>query len=144
MTAKRWALLFACALAAGLIAFGVTRWSCRASDLTGEDEVAWLRKEFRLNAAQTAAIEKLHDDYHPVCMEHCRRIALAKARLAAATDPAPAKAELARLEAVCHDATLAHLRRVAAVMPPEQAERFLALVLPKVSGQTHDAPLGLK
>jgi hypothetical protein len=144
MTAKRWAFLFACALAAGLIAFGITRWSCRAPDLNGEDEVAWLRDEFRLTPAQTAAIEKLHDDYHPVCMEHCRRITQARARLALATDKTSAQAELARLEAVCHDATQAHLRRVAAVMPPEQAERFLSLVLPKVSGQTHDAPLGLK
>lgn len=132
------------AAAAAALAFGATLLCLRHAADT--DEMAWLRSEFALNDAQTAAIEKLHDDYHSVCMAHCAAITKARRALDAATDadrPA-AQAELARLEAVCHDATLAHLRRVAAMMPPNQAGRFLSLVVPKVSGQPHDAPLGLK
>lgn len=133
------------ALAAAALAFGVTL-LCLRHTSADTDEIAWLRSEFSLNAAQVAAIEKLHDDYHSVCMAHCAAITKARRALdsaSAATRPA-VQAELARLEAVCHDATLAHLSRVAAVMPPDQAARFLALVVPKVSGQPHDAPLGLK
>lgn len=132
------------ALAAAVLAFGAT-WLLLRPDRTLEaDEMAWIEKEFRLTPAQTATIGQLHDDYHPVCMEHCKLIMQARGKLAEAPGDAAAQAELARLEAVCREATLAHLQRVAAVMSPEQGERFLALVAPKVSGQSHDAPLGLK
>jgi hypothetical protein len=68
----------------------------------------------------------------------------ARKALVSASDKTAAHAELARLEAVCQDATRAHLKRVAAVMSPDQGARFLSLVEPKVSGQTHSAPVGLK
>lgn len=124
------------ALAAAVFAFGVTHFCLRPSS-ADTDEIAWLRTEFNLTPAQTVAIEKLHADYAPVCMAHCAAISEAREKSAP-------PAELARLEAVCRDATLAHLQRVAAVMPPAERTRFLALVGPKVSGQSHDAPLGLK
>jgi hypothetical protein len=132
------------ALAAASLAFGVTHFCLRQS--TDTDEMAWMRSEFHLNDTQVAAIEKLHDDYEPVCMTHCAAIMTARKQLdAASPSEKPAvEASLIRLQAVCHDATLAHLQRVAALMPPDQAARFLALVGPKVSGQSHDAPLGLK
>lgn len=132
------------ALAAAALAFGVTHFCLRPSADTGE--IAWMRGEFHLSDAQVAAIEKLHDDYFPVCMEHCAAITRARKQLDAASpaDKPAAQAEFARLQAVCHDATLAHLQRVAAVMPPDQGARFLSLVTPKVSGQAHVAPLGLK
>ena len=123
------------ALAAAAVAFGVTLLVLRPSADT--DEIAWMRTEFNLTPAQVAAVEKLHDDYHPICMAHCAAITEAREKSAP-------PAELARLEAVCREATLAHLQRVATVMPPAEAARFLALVTPKVSGQIHDAPLGLK
>lgn len=133
------------ALAAAALAFGVTHFCLRPSS-ADTDEIAWMRTEFKLTDTQVAAIEKLHDDYFPVCMAHCAAITRARKQLdAAPPDEKPAaQAEFARLQAVCHDATLAHLQRVAAVMPPDQGARFLALVGPKVSGQSHDAPLGLK
>ncbi len=132
------------ALAAAALAFGVTYLCLRPSADT--DEISWMRTEFHLTASQVAAIEKLHDDYHPVCMRHCAAITKARSQFDAASpaEKTAAQAELARLEALCRDATLAHLQRVAAVMPPAEATRFLALVQPKVSGQSHDAPLGLK
>lgn len=137
------------AIVAAALAFGVTYLALRpaaTASLEELDELAWLKKEFRLTDAQLETIARLHDDYFPVCMDHCKRIVRARETLAAASPAAQpdAQAELARLEAVCRDATLAHLQRVAAVMPPEQGARFLALVGPKVSGQSHHAPLGLK
>jgi hypothetical protein len=134
--AVRYTLL---ALAAAALAFGITHLCLRpsATAAANPDEIAWLRAEFNLTPVQVAAIEKLHADYHPVCMTHCAAITEAREQSAP-------PAELARLEAVCRDATLAHLQRVAAVMSPAEAARFLALVEPKVSGHSHATPLGLK
>jgi hypothetical protein len=49
---------------------------------------------------------------------------------------APA-AEVAALERSCVDSMAAHFRRVAALMPPSQGERYLELVLPRIAGYTH-------
>lgn len=137
---------FLLAAVAAVLAFGVTYLALRPAAASEPDEMAWLQKEFRLTPSQAAAIEQLHTDYFPVCMDHCERIVQARKTLASAspTDLPGARAELARLEDVCRDATLAHLQRVAAVMSPGQGTRFLSLVGPKVSRQNHDAPLGLK
>jgi hypothetical protein len=109
-----------------------------------EDQQTWLQREFKLNPAQAAAVAKMQAAYQPVCAEHCRLIMAAHDRLAAHPDDAAAQQEVTRLEQICHDATLQHLRVVAAQMSPEQGRRFLALVEPKVSRQQHDGPLGLK
>ena len=109
-----------------------------------EGEQAWLQREFKLSPEQAVAVEKMQAAYQPVCAEHCRLIMAAHDRLAAHPDEAAARQEIARLEQICHDATLQHLRDVAAQMSPEQGRRFLALVEPKVSRQQHDGPLGLK
>jgi hypothetical protein len=131
------------ALAAAAFAFGITHLALR-HPAPAPAKLAWMQKEFHLTAAQTAAIEKIHADYAPVCAEHCARIIKARDQLASAADPAAARAELTRLEAICRDATQAHLQRVAAAMSAKEGARFLALVGPKVSSQTHAAPLGLK
>lgn len=134
------------AVVAAALAFCVTHFALRSDAPAAPDEMAWLQKEFRLTPDQSAAIAQLHDDYFPICMDHCRQIMRARETLATAApaDLPAAQAELSRLEAVCRDATLAHLQRVAAAMPPDEAARFLSLVRPKVSGQSHHAPLGLK
>jgi hypothetical protein len=122
------------ALAAGAAAFGVgyglnADRSLQAAARDG-DAMAWLRMEFRLEEEQFAAIKKLHDDYSVACGEHCAAIMDARERKAPA-------AEVARLEQVCVDAMTAHFRRVAALMPAGQGERYLAIVLPRVSGYSH-------
>jgi len=138
------------ALVVAALAFGLTRWlSCPHADA---DEMAWMKTEFHLTPAQTTAIEKLHEDYGPVCMEHCRLIRDARARLTtleaanqrATPDYAAAQAEMTRLKAVCHDATRKHLEAVAAQMSPDEGRRFLELTLPKLAGQSHAAPLDLR
>jgi hypothetical protein len=143
---KRGLLFVVCVIVAGLASFGLTRWIATPAVVEMDDEITWMRDEFHLSPAQTAAIEKLHDDYFPVCMEHCRLVGAARKSLAAApaAEKPAAQAEILRLETVCQDATRAHLQRVAAVMPPDEGERFLALVLPKLTHLEHNAPLGLK
>ena len=147
---KTFARLVLLALAVGAIAFGLTRWlACPHADA---DELAWMKTEFHLTSAQTAAIEQLHDDYSPVCMEHCRLIREAGVRLTAfdtasqrnSADYAAAFAEMNRLKGVCHDATQKHLEAVAAQMSPDEGRRFLDLTLPKLVDQSHAAPLDLR
>lgn len=97
------------------------------------DAMAWLRAEFRLDEVQFAAIKKLHEDYGAVCGEHCAAIMDARERQAPA-------AEVAQLEKICVDAMTGHFKRVAALMPVEQGERYLATVLPRVAGYAHTGP----
>lgn len=96
------------------------------------DAMAWLRNEFHLNASQFAAVQRLHEDYGAVCAEHCAAIAAARQKAAPA-------AEVAALEKTCVDAMTAHFRRVAALMPAREGERYLATVLPRVAGYQHAA-----
>lgn len=127
-------LTIAAALGACALAFGIffrlhddpaLRQAARDGDAMG-----WLRSEFRLDDAQFAAIKKLHDDYAIVCGEHCAAIMMARERKAPA-------AEVAALEKVCVDAMAGHFRRVAALMPAGEGERYLATVLPRVEGYDH-------
>lgn len=94
------------------------------------DAMAWLREEFHLNAAQAAAVAKLHDEYGAACGVHCQAIMAAKRRGA----PAP---EIAALEQTCVEAMTAHFRRVAALLPAGEGERYLAMVLPRVHDYDH-------
>ena len=94
------------------------------------DAMAWLRAEFHLDAAQFAAIQQLHDEYSRVCAGHCAAIMAARERKAP-------PAEVAALEQTCVDAMTAHFRRVAALMPPAEGQRYLATVLPRVAGYAH-------
>lgn len=94
------------------------------------DAMAWLRAEFHLSDAQFAAIKRLHDDYALVCTRHCRAIIRARQRQAPA-------AEIAGLERTCVEAMTTHFRQVAALMPPDEGKRYLAIVLPRVADFDH-------
>lgn len=96
------------------------------------DAMAWLRREFRLTDSQFAAVQALHDDYAVECSDHCATITAARQRSA----PAP---EIAALERICVDAMTAHFRRAAALISPEQGERYLATVMPRIAGHPHDS-----
>lgn len=95
-----------------------------------QDAMAWLRTEFHLTDAQFAAVKKLHDDYGAVCGRHCAAIMAAKKRSAPAS-------EVAALEKTCVDSMSEHFRRVAALMPDPEGGRYLAMVLPRVTGYEH-------
>jgi len=94
------------------------------------DAMAWLRAEFHLDDAHFDRIRRLHDDYAVVCTRHCRAIMLARQR------HAPPE-EIAALERVCVEAMTDHFRRVAALMPAGQGDRYLAIVLPRVADYDH-------
>ncbi len=94
------------------------------------DALVWLRVEFQLNGSQFAAVQQMHEAFSVECSRHCAAIMEAKERRAPA-------AEVAALEKFCVDEMTAHFRRVAAQMAPAQAERYLAMVLPRIAGYTH-------
>ena len=99
-----------------------------------DDDLAWLRLEFRLNDADLARVRQLHEGYLPKCREFCERIEARKrelqAVLAAGTNPPAALeqklVEVGTLRAQCQAAMLQHFREVSQVMPPEQGRRYLA------------------
>jgi len=121
--------LAACAVTYGVF-YGMNRDTAMHRAAREGDAMAWLQAEFRLDGAQLAAIKQLHDDYGAVCAEHCALITKARNEAAAA-------GEQARLEKLCVDAMTAHFRRVAALMPPVQGERYLATVLPRIPSYPH-------
>jgi hypothetical protein len=110
---------------------------CRicARQLAGSgDDLAWLRREFRLSDAEMQRIRQLHEGYLPKCHEHCALIAAKKQELQAALDRAQGMtpeaqqklAEVAALRAKCQANMLGHFYEVSQVMPPEQGRRYLA------------------
>jgi hypothetical protein len=123
-------LLVAAAGAAGFGFYLLSRNSELAAEARRGDTMAWLQTEFRLDGAQFAAIDRLHRAYNQTCARHCMAIMDARRRNA----PAP---EIKALEDTCVQSMTDHFRRVAAIMPPGQGERYLALVLPRISGYNH-------
>jgi hypothetical protein len=140
---KRLLTLFAVVLLVGAGSYGVTRlvWPAPSPD---EDQLTWLAREFELTPTQLEAVRKLHYDYLPVCSDHCAAIVDAREKLAARPDDPQLRAEVMRLEKVCQDATLRHVREVSACMSPHHGQRFLALVEPRISRHDHQAAFGLK
>ena len=144
---KRLVSLLIAALAAAAVTFGLVSLWHAPHPPSGPDPggLAWIRTEFGLSDEQFAAVRRLHEDYSMVCGQHCADIAGAVATLAevrrssaGATEITAAERRVAELEAVCNDATRAHLRRVAAAMPAGQGERFLRLVEPHLAQLPHD------
>jgi Heavy-metal resistance len=98
------------------------------------DDLAWLRDEFHLSAAEMQRIRQLHEGYLPKCRENCALIAAKKQELQAALDQGQGMtpeaqqklAEVAALRAKCQAAMLAHFYEVSRAMPPEQGRRYLA------------------
>ena len=119
-----------CALSFGVF-YAVSREPAEVQRALREgDALAWLRTEFKLNDTQFAAIQALHATYREACAEHCAAIMAAEKR------GAP-PAEVAALEKTCVEAMTAHFRRVAALMPAGQGERYLAIVLPRIADFDH-------
>lgn len=115
--------------------------------LAQQDAMEWLRTDFQLTDSQFAAIKQLHDAYSAVCEEHCREIqeatqartALKKAAAPDAAAIAAADRRVEQLRLICESAIATHVRQCAAEMSPEAAQRYLALVLPKIKDFDHHA-----
>jgi hypothetical protein len=139
------ALLAALAGAAGLAAFRAGDDPAVRRALERQDALAWLRADFGLTDAQFAEIKRLHDAYASVCDEHCRQIReamdaredLKRSGRATAEQLAAADRRVEELVLICESAIATHVRACAAHMAPEAAERYLALVLPKIKEFDH-------
>ena len=98
------------------------------------DDLAWLRREFRLGDREMQRIRQLHEGYLPRCREMCDRIAASKQELQRAlqagqglTPEAEQKlAEVGALRAQCQAQMLEHFHEVSRAMPSEQGRRYLA------------------
>jgi hypothetical protein len=130
-------LLIALLMAGVAIAGGSYLLGCRicARQLaTSGDDLAWLRREFRLGDAEMQRIRQLHEGYLPKCHENCALIAAKKQELQAALDHAQGMSpeakqkltEVAALRAQCQANMLGHFYEVSQAMPPEQGRRYLA------------------
>jgi hypothetical protein len=124
------ALLAAAAAGAGWGFYHLSRNPSLEAAARNGDTMAWLRTEFGLDAAQFAAIDRLHQTYTETCARHCTAIMDARRRHAS-------EEEIRSLEAACVRSMTDHFRQVAALMPPGQGERYLALVLPRIAEYDH-------
>ena len=108
------------------------------------DNLAWLQKEYHLNAAELARIQKLHQDYLSQCNVMCRMVAVKKQEVAAAlknaTNVNPVAeqklADLATCRAQCQTRMLQYFVAVSQIMPPAEGRRYLA--------EMQNFPLGLQ
>jgi hypothetical protein len=104
-----------------------------ASHMAADDDLAWLRHEFKLSASEMQRIRQLHEGYLPKCREMCGRIGAKQQEVEAAlasgggTNSAEQKLiELGTLRAECQAQMLRHFEEVSRAMPPEQGKRYLA------------------
>lgn len=132
---RNWLLTLAIAVAACAASFGAFYAMNREPRAIREatergDAMEWLRTEFKLTDTQYAAIKQLHDRYGTVCARHCSAIMAAEHR------GAP-RAEVAALESECVRSMTDHFHQVAALMAPEQGQRYLSIVMPRVLDYDH-------
>ena len=142
----RFALL---AVVVAACAYGVTSYY---TGRRSEDQWTWLRREFHLNTAQLTRIHALHAAFQPVCADHCNRVAAAQQRLTAleqaggksSPEYAATAVEWDAIKRECNAATLRHLQAVAQVMDPDQARRYLAMMVPRIARSDHQGPRGVR
>jgi hypothetical protein len=131
----RWIVPVLAAVAAGVLAFGVTRHAvCRAAGpgLDRLQDVSFLRQELNLTNPQLEQIKILHAALATRLEGYCARHCGARARLGQAL--ADETNGVARTESALSDlcsayeeserAALAHIRRVRALLDATQRERF--------------------
>lgn len=139
------AILVLAAAATGFVCYRLSGDPALHAAIREGDAMAWLRADFHLDDRQFAAIKQMHDAYAPSCAEHCRLIqeamvtrdAIAATHGSDAAAIAAAERTLEQLRTACETAIAAHVRKVAAVMSPEDGRRYLALVLPKIAEFDH-------
>lgn len=107
------------------------------------DTRCWFRTEFGLDEPTCDRIVALHEAFRAECDRHCAAVREAeKANESLRADAtaemrAAAAKRLAEADRLCREAREAHARRVAALMPPDKAARYLEYVLPRLSKHAH-------
>jgi hypothetical protein len=126
------------ALVLGVGLFGgsylVSQRICQVCVTQPPGSLDWMRKEFHLNDAELARIQKLHADYLSQCNLMCRMVTVKKQEVAAAlnntTNVSPVAeqklAELAACRAHCQSQMLQYFTAVSQTMPPVESRRYLA------------------
>jgi len=126
------------ALALGMVLFGssylVSQRLCQVCVAQPAGGLDWLRKEYHLNNAEMARIQKLHADYLSQCAVMCQMVAAKKQEVSAAlnntTNVSPVTeeklSELAACRAQCQSKMLQYFVQVSQVMSPEEGRRYLA------------------
>lgn len=134
---KTWLLVVGALMTAAavfvLTSQAVARW-CTGRLVNPQDDLDWLRREFRLGAEEMARMRDLHAGYLSRCQAWCAQIAAKKTELAAelaAQGALTPRAEallrdVAALRAQCQADMLRHFVEVSRAMPPEQGRRYLA------------------
>lgn len=105
-------------------------------------ELQWLRQWLQLDDAQFDRVKALHLDYLPKCESLCQRVhdanekVLTLSRSQNQMDTALAEAihAHAQLTGECREALMQHVYDVAALLKPDQAKRYLDLMIPSTLG----------
>jgi hypothetical protein len=151
---KKGLLILVLALAAGVLAFWVTRSHQQADRqavlLDSMPELAWLRVELKLTDDQFATASALHVAYRPTCEVMCRNIAQAHARLETlarggrgmSPELTAAIHDHARVHAECQQKMLEHLYQTAGLLDDKQAARYLETMVPHALDSTTGVAAG--
>jgi len=149
---KKTLIILTVSILAGVAAFSLMRSHKAAASggalLDSMPELAWVRKDLGLTEEQFAKVSELHAAYRPKCLELCRHISEAHAKLASLTrrdrDVTPeleaAIREHADVHARCQQAMLKHIYETAATLDEKRAGRYLDTMLPYTLDFTQSQP----
>jgi Spy/CpxP family protein refolding chaperone len=126
-------------LAAGLVAFGVTRWQARAAPGPSLDRMQdsdWLAETLDLTPEQVSAIQELKRDYRSALESCCERHCSARMEIGEdvfAADGSEEKQKeiaerLCRAQLDAELATIEHMRGVHRLLNPDQKKKYEELV----------------
>lgn len=131
---NKWWITGGIALLTGLAAFAAIRWHARAETppLATLSDVTQLARRLDLSADQVKAIAALQSQYGATldtcCAQHCAaRLQLGGLMFKPEADPARLKAlveEMARAQLQSDLATLEQMRRIHALLTPDQQRRY--------------------
>lgn len=132
---KRGIFMFVSVLALGALTCGIFWWQGQQ-----QSTVRWLQKEFRLNDEQTQQAAEIHKAFLTDCMDLCDQIRASDERLQALVQSSnsmtpeiqAAIAESDRVRTQCRTNMLGHYYQMATILPADQREKYLDLVLPTV------------
>lgn len=107
-----------------------------------EDELLWLKKEFKLSNEEYERIKKLHEGYKPICSQMCIQIAQKKSELYESILASTSMSshienllhEIGMLRAKCQANMFKYFFDVSSNMPPEQGKRYLEMMSKIVIG----------
>ncbi len=121
------------------LSFAVARWTtihCQPAAPMSLHDPAWLRRQLNLSDAQALQVEAAEKEFQKsldsFCAAHCAaRMALGDELAKPSPDPDKARAAVEKMNAVQADserATLAHILKIRALLDPQQAQRYSAMV----------------